>query len=57
MSVEIREINIRVTVNDDEAGQVSVDNPAASANEHDLEVIVNECVGQVLKILRTDRER
>jgi hypothetical protein len=55
MPVEIRELIIKAVVNDDHSQrQEQNENPGIS---HDNETIIQECVKQVLKILKKTGER
>lgn len=55
MPVEIRELVIRAVVNDDQARTTTAD--GKPADEQAFEAIVEECVRQVLKILKNSGER
>jgi hypothetical protein len=59
MPVEIRELQIRVTVNQQSSGAVS---PPASlepgrGNEDEKKGIINQCIEQVLEIINNKKER
>ena len=55
MAVEIRELIIRAVV-DKEGGDVNSERPLANTPDQ-VERIVEECVQQVMKILRRKEER
>ena len=56
MPVEIKELQVRVTVNDPpEGGGRTQGQPAPNASEK--EAIINECIEQVMEILNSKKER
>lgn len=64
MPVEIRELHIKVTVNESESGDGASAGREAGARSGnsaggaaDREAIVAECVEQVLRIMQNKRER
>ncbi|ATL48378.1 hypothetical protein COR50_15080 [Chitinophaga caeni] len=61
MPVEIRELNIRVNVNQVQPEQDSMQNQSRNTNtttgENDREEIIATCVEQVMEILRNKQER
>ncbi|MCA9988253.1 MAG: hypothetical protein KDE09_07725 [Anaerolineales bacterium] len=57
MPIEIRELVIRATVQDDEAPADADTQAATSLDEEAVEKIVAECVRQVLEILARKDER
>lgn len=55
MPVEIRELTIKVNVNQERTGQASGSNTAADAEKK--EAMIQEAVEQVLKIMENKKER
>jgi hypothetical protein len=55
MPVEIKELIIRATVRQDDPGPPP--EPAVRAGDGEREAIVEDCVRQVLQILRKSKER
>ena len=59
MPVEIKELQINVTVNQQSTGTVSpsIVNPVSGANEDDKKAIINQCIEQVMEIFNNKKER
>ena len=61
MPIEIKELEIRTVVGRDAGVESSGDDggrvPAAASETANTEEIVQECVRQVLRVLKKDRER
>ena len=58
MPIEIKELHIRVSVNAEPSGQARAEGSVAGADDQGgKDVIVGECVEQVLQILQRKVER
>jgi len=59
MPIEIRELHIRMSVNEQDAQPPSLGEgvPEASAAPKDKDSIIAECVEQVMEIMRRKKER
>lgn len=58
MAIEIRELHIRVSVSTPAGGKpAGAPGPSPGAEDDARQVVVAECVEQVLQILRDQRER
>ncbi len=61
MPIEIRELHIRVTVNQPEGaaagGQSGTSADAGTGSSGDKDALVRQCAEEVLRILRDERER
>ena len=58
MPVEIRELQINVTVNQQNPGAGGTSTPAApDANGDEKKAIVNQCIEQVIEIFNNKKER
>lgn len=60
MPVEIRELVIRAIVSakqEEDADESENENPSGSTPAENTEAIIQECVRQVLRILRKEKER
>jgi len=59
MPVEIRELQINVTVNEQKAASVAPNgsDPQGSGNQDDHKNLINQCLEQVLEILENKKER
>ncbi len=60
MPVEIKELHIRVVVNatsGQQSSSVASQRPATTGGGDEKELLVSECVEQVLRILENKRER
>jgi hypothetical protein len=57
MPVIINELIIRATVNDSTASTQSPGSNSSSQNSNDRELIIAQCVEQVLEILEKKKER
>ncbi|UII24674.1 DUF5908 family protein [Fulvivirga maritima] len=52
MAVEIKEIVVRAVLTDGGKGQTSTDNDGCDEQAVDKKMIIQECVDQVLKVLK-----
>ena len=57
MPVEIRELQINVTVNQQGGAAPTPEPSSGGANEDEKKALVNQCVEQVLEILNNKKER
>ena len=57
MPVEMRELNIRINVNQQAGGAAPQNVSGSDATKEDSEALVKECVEQVLSILDNKKER
>lgn len=59
MPIEIRELNIKVNVNETNANTQRTENPNERRQQRDAssEALVKECVEQLLRILQSQKER
>ena len=57
MAVEVRELVIRANIVDNSKAQSPTSSPNAFQSEQDPDLIVEECVKQVLQILEAQQER
>ena len=58
MPVEIKELQINVTVNQQNAGAAGTSAPAApDANGDEKKAIINQCIEQVIEIFNNKKER
>lgn len=59
MPIEIRELNIRVNINETNPTAQRTDNPNERRQQRDAssEALVKECVEQLLRILQSQKER
>lgn len=56
MPIEIRELHIKAVVQED-TPRSAVNNAAVSANGNQMNIIIAQCVEQVLNILKEKQER
>jgi len=58
MPVEIRELQINVTVNQQGGGaNAAAEPPSGSANDDEKKALINQCVEQVIEIFNNKKER
>lgn len=57
MPLEIKELHIRVTVNQPESGAQATAAANASAKEDEKEGLIRQCIEQVLEVIHTKEER
>ena len=57
MPVEIRELVIRTVVTDKRDDESDADSPFSQPAQSESDLIIQECVRQVLRILRKEKER
>lgn len=57
MPLEIKELHIRVTVNQPELGSQAVAGASAPVKEDDKEALVRQCIEQVLDLIHAKQER
>jgi hypothetical protein len=58
MPIEIRELHIKVTVNQPSQGQQQAATPSAGAKaDDDKEAIISQCVDEILEIIDNKKER
>lgn len=57
MPLEIKELHIKVTVNQPESGGQATAGPSTSGNDDDKEGIIRQCIEQVIDLIEAKKER
>ncbi len=57
MPLEIKELHIRVTVNQPESGAPAAAGGDASAEKDDKDALIQQCIEQVIDLIQSKEER
>lgn len=57
MPLEIKELHIKVTVNQPESGGQTAAGPSTSGNDDDKEGLIRQCIEQVIDLIEAKKER